>query len=80
MEDTQDFLHQQERNFSISLRPVEIATLLAILLEVGRYGGPKLVQACAYLRGLIQGDCDVEVHVEALNACVDELLKDMQEG
>ncbi|WP_078200113.1 hypothetical protein [Cupriavidus necator] len=80
MEVSEEFLQQQDREYSISFRPVEVAGLLAILLAAERYGGGQFSGACAYLRGVVQGDCDIDVHVDAMDACIDALVEYAQRG
>lgn len=72
---------QQDRRETISLLPTQIAGLLALLLSVERYAeGPGLVHAAAHLRGAIEADSGIEVHPDAIEARVQELIEFSRRG
>ncbi len=75
MEMSQEMFDQQEQRVLIGLLPVQFAALLAVLLSVERYTEGGQVQAAGRLRALIEADAGIEVHPDAISACIEEFLE-----
>lgn len=81
MEETAEFLHQQERIQIVSLLPLQIAALLAVLQHVvHREADVNITLAAQILLAAIEMDSGISVDAEGVHACVDALVEHAQRG
>jgi hypothetical protein len=80
MDVSEEMLDQQEQRVLVGLLPVQFAALLAVLLSVERYTEGGQFQAAARLRELIEDEAGIEVHPDAIGACIEEFLDHSKRG
>jgi len=72
-------MEQQTRTQRVSLTPLEIAGLLAILRFV-QFEDVEATPAAAHLQSVISRDSGIEVHDDALGVCLAELSSEIRRG
>lgn len=79
---SEELIDQQTRTQLVSLTPLEIAGLLSLLRSIEQVQpyGTSFDVAAQHLRRVIEKDSGIDVHDDAVRACVRELAAEVDRG